>query len=160
MIEVILWIIYSLSSFGNFNGKMAKIHFWQVRHGSFLSKPGMHKEVGLSFISPSSISLFREFSKMFRLLCMTQHLKKPPFSLQSFAKLDCSWKILELYIFCNMNSHNVHTWPLDVRVQGFGLRGLRTPNVQKPRTSKTPNVRKWTPNVRTLNVRKPQTPNV
>ena len=60
------------------------------------SKVGRHQEVGLSFISPSFIRLFRDLSKMFRFQYWTQHLKRPPLFLQSLAKLDCSWKIESL----------------------------------------------------------------
>ena len=62
----------------------------QVVHGSFLSKPGLHQEVGLSLINPSLIRLFRDVSKMFNVVDWTQHLKKPPFFLQFLANLDCS----------------------------------------------------------------------
>ena len=70
----------------------------QIMQGSFLFKPGLHQAVGLSFISPSLISLFRDVSKVFRVKYWTQHLKKPPLFLQSLAKLDCSWKIESLRI--------------------------------------------------------------
>ena len=71
----------------------------QSKQGSFLFRPtsgqpsDLHQEVGVSFISPSLIRLFRDFSKMFNVRLLTQHLKNPPFFLQSSAKLDCSWKI-------------------------------------------------------------------
>ena len=70
----------------------------QIMQGSFLFKPGLHQAVGLSFISPSLISLFRDVSKVFRVKYWTQHLKRPPLFLQSLAKLDCSWKIESLRI--------------------------------------------------------------
>ena len=70
----------------------------QIMQGSFLFKPGLHQAVGLSFISPSLIKLFRDVSKVFRVKYWTQHLKKPPLFLQSLAKLDCSWKIESLRI--------------------------------------------------------------
>ena len=84
----------------------------QVKQGSFFSLPSLQKEVGLSLISPSFIRLFRELSKMFNVRSWMQHLKKPPFFLQSLANLDCSWmsKVLihpkyfvkGTYVFCTL----------------------------------------------------------
>ena len=83
----------------------------QIKQGSFLSHPGLHQEVGLSLIRPSSIKLFRDVSKMFNVKAWMQHLKKPPFFLQSLAKLDFSWKskvlkhksfVTGTYIFCTL----------------------------------------------------------
>ena len=54
----------------------------------------LHHEVGLSFISPSFIRVFLVSSKSSKwMFSVTQHLKRPPFSPQDFANLDCSWKI-------------------------------------------------------------------
>ena len=52
MIEVILWIIYSLSSFGNFNGKMAKIHFLASQTWVFLVQAGHAQGGWLVFYQP------------------------------------------------------------------------------------------------------------
>ena len=58
------------------------------------SGPSLHHEVGLSFISPSFIRVFLVSSKTLKsMFSVTQHLKRPPFSPQDFANLDCSWKI-------------------------------------------------------------------
>ena len=60
----------------------------QIIHESFL--PTLHQEVCLSFISPSSIRSFRSVSYLFREEDEMQHLKNPPFLVQSLANLDCS----------------------------------------------------------------------
>ena len=74
----------------------------QGQQGSFFLEPrcvsGRHQEVGSSFISPSSIRLFRDVSKMSKKKVVMQHLKKPPFFLQDLAKLDCSWRIAFLFL--------------------------------------------------------------
>ena len=76
----------------------------QIIQRFFIAVIFLHQEVGLSFISPTSISLFRDVSKIIRVKDMMQHLKKPPFLLQSFAKLDCSCKIefLNFRSCCNI----------------------------------------------------------
>ena len=86
----------------------------QVTQGSFLCKPGLHKWVGLSFISPSSINLFRDDSKIARWRAWTQHLKNPPSFLHFLANLVCSWNLnawffVEIWTFVrNMNLRSVH----------------------------------------------------
>ena len=66
----------------------------------------------MSLISPSFIRLFRDDSNMFNVIPWMQHLKKPPFFLQSLANLDCSWRskffinpkyfVTGTYIFCTL----------------------------------------------------------
>ena len=95
-----------------------KMYHWplllQTSQGSFfsLSVLLLHTEVGVSLISPSFIRLFRDFSKMFNVKDVMQHLKKPPFFLQSLANLDCSWRrkvlinpkffVTGTYVFCTL----------------------------------------------------------
>ena len=93
----------------------------QIRQGSFKFTPRFpverQKEVLLSFIRPSSISLFRDVSAGVWCQAETQHLKKPPFFLQDLAKLDCSWRIA--FLFLNLYVCMYQVLYLTIPIQKF-----------------------------------------
>ena len=86
MIEVILWIIYSLSSFGNFNGKMAKIHFLASQTWVFLVQAGHAQGGWLVFYQPFLYQLVPRIFKDVQAIMHDATLEKATLLFTVFCK--------------------------------------------------------------------------